>query len=169
MSTDTVWASPVTADNFARYGKVYDLMDDQDRQVIWTTGDGWRDGFTRIPLVDGSPRLGLTRAPGAPWSCAAMERHLLTEEAIFCAGEAIVLAVAPASSADAPVATDIEAFVITPGKAVVMHRGVWHDACRGAAGPTPYYWMAVCGLGESPWVPVERGSRRVQVMQGEVA
>ncbi|MGF6257298.1 ureidoglycolate lyase [Ensifer sp. ZNC0028] len=169
MSTHTVAARPVTPENFARFGKVYDLVDDLDAQVIWTTGDGWHDGFTRIPLVEGSPRLGITRAPGAPWSCAAMERHLLTEEAIFCAGEPVVLAVAPASTADAPVAADIEAFIITPGRAVVMHRGVWHDACRGASGPTPYYWMAVCGLGESPWVPVEGGPRQIEVMQGQTA
>lgn len=169
MSTDTVVARSVTAENFARYGKVYDLVDDEDRQVIWTTGDGWRDGFTRVPLIEGAAHLGITRGGGAPWSCTAMERHPLTEEAIFCAAEPIVLAVAPASAADAPDAGEIEAFIITAGKVVVMHRGVWHDACRGAFGPTPYYWMAICGLGESPWVPVAGGPRHVQAPQGHAA
>lgn len=158
-----VRARPVTAENFARYGRVYDLADDADPNVIWTQGDGWADGFTGLPLIDGSGHLGMTRGGSAPWPCTAMERHPETEEALFCAGEPIVLAVAAASEADAPHRDDIEAFVIAPGQVVVMHRNVWHDACRGATRPTPYYWMAICGLGESPWIPVAGGPRQVEV------
>lgn len=165
MSTsDSIFARPVTAENFARYGKVYDLSGDADPKVTWTKGDGWRDGFTRTPLIDGPGHLGITRGSGAPWHCSAMERHPGTEEAIFCAAEPIVLAVAPASDAVAPACDEIEAFVIAPGQAVVMHRNVWHDACRGASGPAPYYWMAICGLGESPWVPVSGGPRLVELL-----
>ncbi|MGD9481549.1 ureidoglycolate lyase [Shinella sp. G-2] len=158
-----VRARPVTAENFARYGRVYDLADDADPNAIWTQGDGWADGFTRTPLIDGSGHLGMTRGGSAPWPCTAMERHPQTEEALFCAGEPIVLAVAAASKADAPHRDEIEAFVIAPGQVVVMHRNVWHDACRGATRPTPYYWMAICGLGESPWIPVAGGPRQVEV------
>jgi ureidoglycolate lyase len=160
---DSIRALPVTAENFARFGQVYDLTGDVDPNVIWTRGDGWSDGFTRTPLIQGSGHLGITRGGGAPWNCTAMERHPGTEEAIFCAAEPIVLAVAPASDAAAPDRNQIEAFVIAPGQAVVMHRNVWHDACRGVSGPTPYYWMAICGLGESPWVPVADGPRLVEV------
>ncbi|MDW9476471.1 hypothetical protein CN198_30415 [Sinorhizobium meliloti] len=156
-------ARPVTAENFARYGRVYDLAGDADPGVIWTQGDGWNDGFTRTPLIDGSGHLGMTRGGSAPWPCTAMERHPQTEEALFCAAEPIVLAVAPASESDAPHRDEIEAFVIAPGQVVVMHRNVWHDACRGATRSTPYYWMAVCGLGESPWIPVMGGSRQIQM------
>ncbi|WDZ81091.1 ureidoglycolate lyase (plasmid) [Ensifer adhaerens] len=168
MSTaDTVLARPVTAENFSRYGRLYDLTGDADPKAIWTVGDGWRDGFTRTPLIDGHGHLGVTRGGSAPWNCSAMERHPLTEEAIFCLAQPVVLAVAPASDADAPHRDDIEAFVVGPGQAVVMNRNVWHDACRGVSGPTPYYWMAVCGLGESPWVPVAGGPKRVQAAQSE--
>ena len=158
-----VRARPVTVENFARYGRVYDLAGDADPNVIWTQGDGWADGFTRTPLIDGSGHLGMTRGGSAPWPCAQMERHPQTEEALFCAGEPIVLAVAPASKADAPHRDEIEAFVIAPGQVVVMHRNVWHDACRGATRATPYYWMAICGLGESPWIPVAGGPRQIEV------
>lgn len=168
MSVDTVVARPVTAENFARYGKVYDLAGDADPGVVRTKGDGWLDGFTRAPLIDGSGHLGMTRGGSAPWSCTAMERHPQTEEAIFCAADPVVLAVAPASSTDAPHRDEIEAFIVAPGQAVVMHRNVWHDACRGTSRPTPYYWMAICGLGESPWVPVAGGPRLVQVTDGTV-
>ena len=164
-----VVARPVTAENFARYGKVYDLAGDADPDVIWTKGDGWDDGFTRTPLIDGSGHLGMTRGGSAPWSCTAMERHPLTEEALFCAAEPIVLAVAPASDADAPDHNDIEAFIIVPGQTVVMYKNVWHDACRGATRATPYYWMAVCGLGESPWIAVTGGPRRIRINDGTAA
>ncbi len=158
-----VVARPVTAENFVRYGKVYDLTGDEDPGVIWTKGDGWDDAFTCTPLIDGSGHLGMTRGGSAPWPCTVMERHPLTEEALFCAAEPIVLAVAPASDADAPDHSEIEAFIITPGQAVVMHKNVWHDACRGATRATPYYWMAVCGLGESPWIPVTGGPRQIRI------
>lgn len=168
-ASDAIVAQPVTPANFAPYGKVYDLMGDADSAVIWTAGDGWSDGFTRMPLIEGSGHLGITRGGGAPWACTTMERHPETEEAIFCAAEPVILAVAPPSVACAPHRDDVEAFVIAPGQAVVMHRNVWHDACRGLSGPTPYYWMAICGLGASPWVPVEGGPRRVQAMEGPAA
>lgn len=158
-----VVARSVTAENFSRYGTVYDLADDADPAVVSTSGHGWDDGFTRAPLIGGSGHLGMTRGGSAPWSCSAMERHPLTEEALFCAGEPIVLAVAPASMAEAPQGDEIEAFVIAPGQVVVMHRNVWHDACRGVTRATPYYWMAICGLGESPWIPVAGGPREIEV------
>lgn len=162
MSTpDVVVAHLVTPENFARFGTVYDLTNDIDAKAIWTTGDGWRDGFTRTPLIEGAGHLGVTRGGGSPWLCASMERHPGTEEAIFCGAQPVILAVAPASDAHAANSDDIEAFVIVPGQAVVMRRGVWHDACRGVSGPAAYYWMAVCGLGENPWVPVAGGSRLV--------
>ncbi|OCP25118.1 MULTISPECIES: ureidoglycolate lyase [unclassified Ensifer] len=162
-----VLARPVTAENFSRFGTTYDLTDDADPKVIWTAGAGWHDGFTATPLIEGAGHLGITRGGSAPWLCAAMERHPGTEEAIFCASQPIVLAVAPASDAEAPHRDDIEAFVVAPGQAVVMRRGVWHDACRGVSGPTPYYWMAICGLGESPWVPVAGGPRLIKAAAQE--
>ena len=165
-AADTAFARPVTPDNFSRYGMVYELTGDIDPKVVWTAGDGWRDGFTKTSLIDGAGHLGVTRGGSAPWHCGAMERHPQTEEAIFCFAQPVVLAVAPASDATAPDRNEIEAFVIAPGQAVVMDRNVWHDACRGVSGPAPYYWMAVCGLGESPWVAVSGGPIKVSAAAG---
>jgi len=163
---NTVHARPVTPDNFSRYGRVYDLTGDTDSNVVWTVGDGWNDGFTKTALLDGRGHLGITRGGQAPWDCSAMERHPLTEEAIFCLAEPVVLAVAPASDAEAPDRDEVEAFVIAPGQAVVMNRNVWHDACRGVSGPALYYWMAVCGLGENPWVAVSGAPIKVSAAAG---
>ncbi|WP_448956441.1 ureidoglycolate lyase [Labrys neptuniae] len=153
----TILARPVTAENFGRFGAVYDLAAGTDPKIEWTRGNGWQDGFTKAPLIAGSGHLGMTHGGAAPWRCAEMERHASTEEAIFCASLPIVLAVAPASPAKAPCADAIEAFVISPGQAVVMKRGVWHDACRGQSEAAPYFWMAICGLEPSAWIPVEGG------------
>lgn len=160
---DHIVAQPATSENFARYGAVYDLQGSADPRVVWTRGQGWTDGFTRTPLIDGSGHLGMTSGGSAPWDCTEMERHHKTEEAIFCAAEPVVLAVAPASDADAPKRADIEAFVISPGQVVVMKRGVWHDACRGAAGPAAYFWMAMCGLEPNAWVPLEDGPLTISI------
>ncbi|RAZ72343.1 ureidoglycolate lyase [Mesorhizobium atlanticum] len=166
---DHIVARHATAEAFARFGTVYDLDGGRDEKVVWTDGNSWRDGFTHKPLISGSGHLGMTSGAAAPWRCAEMERHLGTEEAIFCAGAPVVLAVAPASAAPAPRRDEIEAFIVSPGQAVVMDRGVWHDACRGLTQPTAYFWMAICGLGASPWVPVEGGPLLVLADAGQGA
>ncbi|MBD9529929.1 ureidoglycolate lyase [Paracoccus sp. PAR01] len=156
-----VTPEPLTAAGFAAFGRVHDLgVDGPD--VRLTKGPDWLDGFTLPPLIDGRGHLGMTRAPAAPWTCRQMERHPLTEEALFCAGAPIVLAVAPPSAADAPDAAAIRAFVIQPGQVAVMNRNVWHDACRGLDGPAAYYWMAICGLGPDPWVAPDAGPVEVR-------
>jgi ureidoglycolate lyase len=98
-----------------------------------------------------------------------MERHLLTEEALFCAADPIVLAVAAPTEEDHPTAASIRAFVITPGTVVVLHKGTWHDACHGLDGEARYYWMATCGLGNSPWVDVKGGPVLVTAPAAEPA
>ena len=155
-------ARPLTAKAFAAFGRVHDLTAPDAPDVLRTEGPDWSDGFTLAPLIDGIGHLGLTRAPAAPWACAMMERHPKTEEALFCAEGPILLAVAPAGPETAPQAALIEAFVIRPGQVAVMNRGVWHDACRGLNGPVAYHWMAICGLGPDPWVPVAGGPRMIE-------
>ena len=121
------------------------------------------DAYTAKPLISSNGSLGLTRAQAAPFSTRQMERHVLTEEALFTADAPLVLAVAAPGSAGAPNAADIRAFLINPGTAVVLHKGTWHDACRGAHGETHYYWMATCGLEGSTWTDVDGGPVRVEL------
>lgn len=154
-------ALPLTAEAFAPFGRVFDLTGAPGEGVRPMSGEGWTDSYTLAPLIDGPGHLGMTRGPAAPWDCRLMERHPRTEEALFCAGAPIVLAVAPGGAAPAPLAGTLRAFVIRPGQVAVMERGVWHDACRGLDGPTPYHWMATCGLGPDPWVEVAGGPVRV--------
>lgn len=155
-------AQELTAKAFAPFGRVFDLRGDARDGVAAVSGEGWSDCYTLRPLINGQGHLGMTRGPAAPWDCRQMERHLRTEEALFCAGEAIVLAVAPPGDSSTPQALALQAFILQPGQVAVMAPGVWHDACRGLRGPTFYHWMAICGLGPDPWVTVEGGPVRVQ-------
>lgn len=159
----TLIARPITADRFAPFGRIYDLTGAVSSDVKTVAGEGWTDSFTLQPLIEGNGHLGMTLGAAAPWSCRQMERHPLTEEALFCAAAPIVLAVAPASDGPAPEAARLAAFILRPGMVAVMNRGVWHDACRGLEGPASYYWMAICGLGSDPWVPVAGGPVEVRV------
>lgn len=155
-------AQPLTAAGFAAFGRVHDLRGRADVGIATANGDGWRESYTLAPLIDGQGHLGMTQGPSAPWDCWQMERHPRTEEALFCAGSPIVLAVAPAGKAPAPQADTLQAFILQPGQVAVMSRGVWHDACRGLNGPALYHWMAICGLGPDPWVAVQGGPVKVQ-------
>ena len=88
-------AQPLTGKAFEPFGRVLDLRVGVGDAVAAVSGDGWSDCYTLRPLINGQGHLGMTRGPAAPWVCRQMERHPRTEEAIFCAAEAIVLAVAP--------------------------------------------------------------------------
>jgi ureidoglycolate lyase len=154
---------------FAPYGRIYRLAQgsgdaQQETDVIRTEGPGWSDAYTAAPLLSTNGSLGLTRGGPSPFSTHRMERHLHTEEALFCTADPIVLAVAAPCAADQPPAASVRAFVIEPGTAVVLHKGTWHDACRGVEKPAYYYWMATTGTGaSSPWMDVKDGPVRVSV------
>ncbi|WP_315927240.1 ureidoglycolate lyase [Mesorhizobium sp. SP-1A] len=148
--------------DFAPYGRVYDMKSaepskDPATRTIHSQGSGWEDTYTANPLIGSNGSLGFTLGSACPFHSAKMERHLLTEEALFCAADPIVLAVAAPTAEDFPSAENIRAFVIEPSTVVVLNKGTWHDACHGVDREARYYWMATCGLGASPWVEVEGG------------
>lgn len=156
-----ITAHEVRAEDFAPFGTVHH-MDKYgaagDGGLVFSQGPDWQDAYTAVPLISTNGSLGMTFGSGRPFATHQMERHLKTEEALFTAGAAVVLAVAEPSDSAFPRAEDVRAFVIRPGTAVVLHKGTWHDACRGVDGPTHYYWMAsVGGDGGPTWTEVEGG------------
>jgi len=152
----------VLESDFSPYGRVYDMKSSQASadaatRTIHSEGPGWADTYTANPLISSNGSLGYTLGSACPFHSATMERHLLTEEALFCAADPIVLAVAAPTEEEYPSAENVRAFVIEPGTVVVLGKGTWHDACHGVAREARYYWMATCGLGASPWVDVKGG------------
>ncbi len=149
---------PIEAAAFEPFGRVFVMgpPDEGDAAIVLTDGPGWSDAYTHDPLLATNASLGMTRAGGTPFELRQMERHPNTQEALFCAQDAIVLAVAPAGTAGRPHVADVRAFSIPPGTVAVMKPGVWHDACRGLSGPTSYYWMATVRTG-TEWQDVAGG------------
>lgn len=159
-----VTAELVDAASFAPFGRVVPLADGGAAGLVSTLGTGWADVHTPDALIAENPSLGMTSAGSAPFRSTVMERHANVEEALLPMASALVLAVAAATDGDAPCAGDVRAFVIPVGSAVVLDRGVWHDACRGADGETAYYWLASCAdAGSSPWTVIADGPVDVRV------
>lgn len=159
--------------DFSEFGTVHSLKQPMpggtgEDAIVRSAGEGWTDAFTRRPLIGSNGSLGLTLGEGGDFVTRQMERHMATQEALFCAAEPVVLAVAPPGAGERPQAGDIRAFVIEPGIAVVLHQGTWHDACRGIDRPSYYYWMATTGSGAT-WVDVEGGPVRVSTTPPERA
>lgn len=165
--TATVAVTAVVADavSFAPFGRVVPLAEGREAAgLVSTLGTGWADVYTRDAVTVEVPSLGMTSAGGTPFTSTVMERHANVEEALLPMSDALVLAVAPRTDGDAPRADDVRAFVIPVGSAVVLDRGVWHDACRGVDGPTSYYWLASCtDAGSSPWTSIVDGPVDVRV------
>lgn len=161
-------AERLDARAFAPFGRVWSL-DGSDAgadagAVRRSQGPGWTDRYTIDAVLDTPGHLGLTACPAVPFAVEQMERHEHTGEVLFCTDAAIVLAVAPAGPAPAPASAEVRAFVIEPGTAVSLHRGVWHDACRGAHGPTRYHWLATVDPAISDdWVAPDDGPVRVEL------
>ncbi|WP_269991742.1 ureidoglycolate lyase [Arthrobacter sp. B2a2-09] len=162
-------ATEVRAEDFAPFGRVHAMApaiqpEDPAARLVVSAGDGWSDAYTANPLISTNGSLGMTLGAGLPFATSQMERHLATEEALFTAGSAVVLAVAPPNEGRYPEAHAVRAFIIKPGTAVVLHQGTWHDACHGLDGEAHYYWMATCGGDGGPtWTDVSGGPVHISV------
>jgi ureidoglycolate lyase len=164
----TVHAQRLTVEAFAPFGAFYPMSgtsaNPRARGLARSEGIGWKDCRTESPLIDLPGSLGVTRGGAAPYDATHMERHMNTQEALFCMQEPVILAVAPATSGDRPQARDIRVFVIQPGEVVMLERGVWHDACRGIGRDATYYWFAACNDdGPVTWMEIEGGPVHVEV------
>jgi ureidoglycolate lyase len=166
-----VVAEHVSAEAFAPFGWYYPMTDGPDvvgdAAIVWSEGIGWQDARTDLPLIDLPGSLGVTRGGKAPYLSTHMERHLNTQEALFCMREPVILAVALSSDGDQPRAQDVRAFIIRPGDVVVLERAVWHDACRGLGAEATYYWFAACNDGGPvEWVEIADGPVDVTFSEG---
>ena len=130
----------VTPENFARFGTVTRLIDDEP-----FTGDGWKCWLSDDACMDQPSHFGMTYVRTyPPYTVETMERHTKTHELMVC-GETFPLVVALADSDPSGHAKteDIQAFIIEPGEYIVIKPGIWHDACRGFDRETFYYFLSL--------------------------
>ncbi|WP_183192593.1 ureidoglycolate lyase [Brevibacillus fluminis] len=152
-------AVPVSAIDFSKFG-TYFSMKEEAENLLLSKGDGWEDRRTNAPLLRTSGSLGVTLGSPAPCEVRAMERHLHTEEAIFCMADPIVVALAH-SAGSKPLLSDIQVVVLTPGDVIVLRHGVWHDACHGINKSAHYYWMATESDEQTEWIDIVGGPLEV--------
>lgn len=140
-------------------GHAFDLSRDSSSSVF-SAGAGFTDRYTVEPLLDGLGHLGMTSAGATPADISQMERHLYSEEVLFCAGAPIVLPVALAGAS--PQRDAVRALLIQPGQGIVLNRGVWHAPCLGHPEPAAYYWCAdVDDSVDTTWVTLGDGPVRI--------
>ncbi|MDL9981267.1 ureidoglycolate lyase [Microbacterium sp. ASV49] len=155
MTNRTVVAEPLGRADLTGVGRAFDLAQDS-AGAVFSEGPGFTDRYTSEPLLDGTGHLGMTSVSAAPGEVTRMERHLYTAEALFCAGDPVVLPIAPAGRA--PRTSDLRALLILPGEGIVLDPGVWHAPCLGATAPAAYYWFAeVDESVETAWVELDEG------------
>lgn len=155
-------AVPVSSIDFSKYGVYYNMNDPSDN--LWTSqGDGWSDSRTKIPIIGAPGSLGITKGSPLPCKVSMMERHLHTQEALFCLSDPIVVALANCGEDKQPHASKIEVVVIHPGEVIVLNKGIWHDACHGLNKSVRYYWLAEEYEGEpTEWVEISGGPIELQ-------
>lgn len=152
----TLIPKAIIQEDFAQYGTFYDLCSDtNDVEIVRSSGNGYTDGYTKKPLIDGLGSFGMTCVCAAPCVIRKMERHLHTQEAMMCAGTSIAFLVAVAGGGS-PKSESVKAFILNSGQVVVLNRGVWHSPAVGMSGPAEYYWMAEA-YDEEPtfWAEIE--------------
>lgn len=156
-------AVPVSEFDFSKYGQYYNMNEGSDN--IWISqGDGWKDARTNRSLISSLGSLGITEGSSLPCQVNKMERHLHTQEALFCLSDPIVVAIANCGDSPQPAATEIEAVIIHPGEVIVLNKGIWHDACHGIHKSSRYYWLAEEYEGEpTEWVDIYGGPIELDV------
>ncbi|MPM38222.1 Ureidoglycolate lyase [bioreactor metagenome] len=140
----------MTFDNFSTYGSFFDMLEDK-MYVKHFQNEVYNDHMTDTPLIDTNGHLGYTYGSAAPYICTVMEKHDHTQEAIFCAGEPIILCVAKSANDELPLSENIRAFILQPGQVAVINRNIWHDACRGLHKRCNYYYLATAGRMPAEW------------------
>ena len=126
----------ITAGNFAAYGRYYNLRGEDGARLA--------DGRTFVSRqrISGEPlKIGATAVAGGPFVSSKMERHTLSEELLICGDDEMVLTVADSDPEGAPRSRDVRAFIMRPGDAVVLGRGIWHDANHGLHRDTTYFFL----------------------------
>lgn len=119
----TIKAERITKDNFAPYGRYYNVFEERKTESEDFTAYMLRELHTDEPM-----NFGITICKAGDFDSISMERHFLTEEPQFCGDGDMVLTVADSDPENAPKAGDVKAFILKPGDLAVLAKGIWHDA-----------------------------------------
>ena len=143
-----------TQENFARFGKNEKLTDNTR-----FSGEGWNCWMTQDVCMDQPAHFGVTYVKTyPPYEVSSMERHTKTKELMVCGEKPIVVALADSDPWGRAKVEDICAFTLEPGEILVIHPGIWHDACRGLKEETHYYFLSLETDEPAVFQPIDGGA-----------
>ena len=156
-------ALPITKENFAPYGRYYNLY-----EASKTEGENFTFYMEPKPFISEPVHLGITKVKAGDFDSISMERHILTEESLFCGDADMVLTVANSDPEGELQAEDVAAFIMKPGDVAVLGLGIWHDANHGVDKDTYYYFLATNkdprpDSRETIWIDIAPGPVHVKV------
>ena len=101
----TIKAERITKDNFAPYGRYYNVFEERKTESEDFTAYMLKELHTDEPM-----NFGITICKAGDFDSISMERHFLTEEPQFCGDGDMVLTVADSDPENHPEAEDVKAF-----------------------------------------------------------
>lgn len=136
-------AVDITSIDYSEYGILFNMSGEgaDTGNTNHSSGEGWDDVDTSVPLLDTLARLGYTWSEKQPFIAREMEKHSHTQEAQIPIDQPIVFCMAKACNG-APKAEDVIPIILRPGYVFVLHREVWHSASHGLYQDGKYHWMA---------------------------
>ncbi|MDD2971013.1 MAG: hypothetical protein PHE02_02635 [Lachnospiraceae bacterium] len=150
----------ITEIDYSEYGILYNMSGEgkDTGNTNRSSGNGWEDVDTSIPVLDTLGTLGYTYSEGQPFLTVEMEKHSHTQEAQIPIEQPICLLIAKACKG-APRAEDTVAVRIRPGYIFVLHRETWHSASHGTKHAGRYHWMAQVYKNEpTVWKEIQGGA-----------
>lgn len=148
----TIRAVPITKENFAPFGRYYNLYEGRATKTEDFEAYMLQDLHVDVPM-----NFGITVCKAGDFTSRSMEVHMLTEEPQFCGDADMVLTVADSDPMGNPREEDVRAFIMRPGDLAVLAKGVWHDANHGVDKDTMYYFTALNHPGnprETEWFDI---------------
>lgn len=151
---NVVKAIHATNENFAKFGTVICL-----KETECFEGDGWKCWLSEDVCMDQPAHFGITYVNTyPPYRVESMERHTKTKELMVCGEKSpVVVALADSDPSGHARAEDVQGFYIEPGEALVINKGIWHDACRAFDGKTHYYFLSLETDEPAVFQPIEGG------------
>lgn len=129
----------LSSESFAPYGKVVDIPATAPSKE----GDGW-DCWSYIQMLDVTEPIGfgLVETRQREFIVSAMERHVSREELLLTFDREIIQPVALckdiSNPEEQPDSNTVKCFLIKPGQAIVINRGVWHSPAYPASADARY-------------------------------
>jgi ureidoglycolate lyase len=162
-----VKAEPLSVEGFSQYGTAILLPTTPAPKA----GKDWDCWFGFGKITDGNGSIGIVQTRPSGDLITHMEAHLHPEFLIPVTGpiiQAVALPERDGQPGEKPNPATVRAFILEPGQAIIMDRGVWHYAAVPLRDEAWYYFMGNPvwdgpGTPEQPWIPF-LGDQKIKIV-----